>query len=89
MHLYLCPHSKVARYITAGIKNYYLNNTMAHFQYMKIPINHITQEMRDEYNINNIALDDHVHTEIRKGIYILKEAGILAFNQLVTHLSPL
>ena len=40
-----------------------------------------------EYNII-VEADGYVYFEIRKGMYGLKEAGILAFKQLVTNLAP-
>ena len=50
---------------------------------MKIPLMFITLEIIDEYKIRNIASHDFVYVEICKGVYDLKEAGIIAFNRLV------
>ena len=75
--------------MTEDIKNYYLNNPMTQFKYMLIFTKHITQEIRDKYDIYSISVNRHVHVEIRKGVYGLTGARILAFNQLVTHLASL
>jgi hypothetical protein len=42
----------------------------------------------DEYDIQTIASHGYVYVEIRKGMYGLKEAGIIAFNRLVAKLAP-
>ena len=59
---------------------------MEKFHYMKIQFRYITKEIIDEYNIQDIASHGNVYVEIRKGMYGLKEAGIIAFNRLVTKL---
>ena len=46
---------------------------------MHTPLKHFTEEIRDEYNIIDITDNCYVYIEIRKGMYVLKEAGILAF----------
>lgn len=79
---------KVSRYCTADIKIFYLNNPMQKFCYMKIPLRYTTQEIMDEYNIQDIASHWLVYVEIRKGMYGLKEADIIAFNCLVAKLTP-
>ena len=60
---------------------------MKNYQYMRIPLNCFTQEIRDEYDIMNIVDNNYVYIEIRKGMYDLKEAGILAFNYVVENLA--
>ena len=60
---------KGARYCTADIVNFYLNNPMQKYRYMKIPLRYITQDIMDEYNIQAIASHRYVYVEIRKGMY--------------------
>ena len=55
---------------------------------MRIPIKYFTQEIQDEYNIMDIVDNGYVYIDILKGVYGLKEAGILAFNYLVENLAP-
>jgi hypothetical protein len=49
----------------------------------------IPQEVWDDpdYDIQ-VATDGYIYLEIRRGMYGLKEAGIIAFNQLVKKLAP-
>ena len=79
---------KGASFSNADIKNHYLQIPMKRYQYMCIPLKYFTQEIKQEYNIMQIAQDGYVYIEIRKGMYGLKEAGILAFNYLVENLVP-
>ena len=79
---------KGTRYSTADIKHYYLNNPMENFQYMNIPTRFFTDEIREEYDITNLAPNGIVRVEIHKGIYGLKEAGIIDFKRLVKNVTP-
>ena len=64
------------------IKNFYLGNPMKYFQYMPIHKKIIPQEVLDEYNI--IFNDQYfTYVEIRRGMYGLKESGVITFYQLV------
>ena len=78
-----------ARYCVADIENFYLNNPLHTFQYMRIHTKYFTPEFRAEYDIDNLAdRDGYVYCEIRKGMYGLKEAGCVAFQNLVKNLAP-
>jgi hypothetical protein len=78
-----------ARHMGIDIKNYYLGTPMAYYQYMRVHTSCIPQEVWDDpsYDIHP-ENDGYVYLEIRRGMYGLKEAGILAFNQLVKKLAP-
>ena len=76
-----------ARFLTLDIKNFYLGTPMTYFQYIRVKRDIIPQEVMDEYDFT-IEADGHVYFEIRRGMYGLKEAGIIAFKQLVQKLRP-
>ena len=61
---------------------------MKKYQYMKISFKYTTAEIMAEYKINNIASNGYIYVEIRKEMYGLKEAGIIAFQRLVEKLAP-
>jgi hypothetical protein len=46
------------------------------------------EEIVDKYNLNALAIDGWVYIEIRKGMYGLKQAGLLANQLLKTCLAP-
>jgi hypothetical protein len=54
------------------IKNYYLG--MPRYEYMRVLLSRFPEEIMGKYNLTAL--------EIRKGMYVLKEAGLLS-NQLV------
>ena len=61
----------------------YLNTPMERFEYMKIPLAHIPDEIITKYALKNeVHSDGAVYIEIRKGMYGLSQAGMLA-NQLL------
>jgi hypothetical protein len=70
------------------IKNYYLGTPMPRFEYMKMLLSRFPEEIIQKYNLNALAVDGWVYIEIRKVMYGLKQAGILANQLLQTRLVP-
>ena len=57
---------------------------MAHYEYMKIPLNCFPQDTIDKYKIMDfVDKDGFVQVEIRKGMYGLKNAARIAFDRLL------
>jgi hypothetical protein len=79
-----------ARYCTGDIKDFFLQSLMTIYQYMKIHRKYLPDEVISEYNLTPAHFDSkgYCYLEIRKGMYGLKEAAILAYEQLVAHLKP-
>ena len=78
-----------ARYLVADIRNFYLGTPMSYFQYLRVKPDDIPQEIWDDPRYDIVIEDDgYVYLEVRRGMYGLKEAGVIAFNQLVKHLAP-
>jgi hypothetical protein len=79
-----------ARYCTGDLKDFFLSSNMATYQYMRIHRRYIPQEVIDEYELTDKHFDSHgyAYLEIRKGMYGLKEASVLAYDQLRAHLAP-
>ena len=71
-----------AKYMCIEIKNFYLGTPMKYFQYMRIHRKIIPQEVLDKYDII-FDEQDFTYVEIGRGMYGLKEAGVIVFNQLV------
>ena len=61
---------------------------MAIFQHMHIALEDIPQEIINEYNLLVIAYNIYVYVEIRKGMYDLREVGIIAYIRLVDNMVP-
>ena len=67
-----------SKFMGMDIKNYYLGTPLDRYKYMRFRLEHIPDEIIKEYNLDNIAVDGWVYVEIRKGMYGLPQAGILA-----------
>jgi hypothetical protein len=72
--------------MTIDIKDFYLNTPMERFKYMCIPTKFIPPAISEQYNLTPLIHNEHVMVEIRKGMYGLRQAGILANQHLVAHL---
>jgi hypothetical protein len=70
------------------IKNYYLGTPLPRFEYMKMLLSRFPDEIIQKYNLNALAVDSWFYIEIRKGMYGLKQAGLLANQLLQTRLAP-
>jgi hypothetical protein len=70
------------------IKNYYLGTPLPRFEYMKMLLSRFPEEIVQKYNLHALAVDGWVYIEIRKGVYGLKQAGLLANQLLQTCLAP-
>ena len=55
---------------------------------MKLPIHLFPQHIIDQYNLNLHVKAGFIYVEIRKAIYGLPQAGILANKQLRERLAP-
>jgi hypothetical protein len=64
------------------IKNYYVVTPLPRYEYMRIPLSIIPDEIITKFNLWEIWVGGWVYLGIRKGMYGLKQDGILA-NQLL------
>ncbi len=68
-----------AKCVMLDIKYFYLNTPMKRYEYMHIKITNIPEEIIKEYKMRGIVTEDgYVYCEIRKGMYGLPQAGIIA-----------
>ena len=77
------------KYLTADIQHFYLNNDLPDPEYMRLPISIIPQDFIDVYNLTTLV-DDQVWVSFRidKGMYGLKQTGIIANESLVKNMAP-
>jgi hypothetical protein len=77
------------KYMCGDIKNFYLGTPMERFEYMKLPLSIIPDEIIEEYNLPPLIHKDHIYMEIQKaGMYGLPQSGILANKLLTKRLAP-
>jgi hypothetical protein len=70
------------------IKNYYLGMPLPMYEYMRLPISILTEEIIDKYHLKRLAVDGWVYLEIRKGMYGFKHTGLLANQLLQKRMKP-
>jgi hypothetical protein len=70
------------------IKKFYLGTPLPRFEYMKMLLSRFPRENIQKYNLNALTVNGWVYIEIRKGMYGLKQAGILENQLFQTSLAP-
>ena len=65
--------------MTINIKDFYLNTPMSRYEYMRLKLCNIPEDVALHYNLSSkFKSDGYVYTEIRRGIYGLPQSGLLA-----------
>ncbi len=77
-----------ARYMCLDIKNFYLTAPLDRFEYMKMPLSLFPPWTREQYNLGTHAKNGFVYLEMRRAIWGLPQAGILANKLLRKQLLP-
>jgi hypothetical protein len=80
--------TKDAAMMMMDIKNYYLGTPLPRFEYMKMLLSRFPEEIVQKYNLHPLYVNGGVYIEIRKGMYGLKQAGLIAKQLLQTRLAP-
>ena len=76
-----------AYFSTADIKDFYLNTELERPEYMWAQLSDIPKFIQIKYNVEKFAVNGRVMVKLKKGIYGLPQAGLLARKRLVAHLS--
>jgi hypothetical protein len=71
------------KYMCLEVNKFYLGTPMDSFEYVRIPLKLIPQEIIAEYNLLSLVSDGHMYIEVQKVMYGLPQSGILA-NQLLS-----
>ena len=80
---------KGARFMSADVKDFFLNSPMQRPEYMKVHYKHIPADIRQRYNLDKkVTASGHIYIKIKKGMYGLKQAAILAYQHLKSTLEP-
>jgi hypothetical protein len=71
-----------AEMMMMDIKNYYLGTPLPRYEYMHLPLSIIPDEIITKYNLRAASMGGWVYLDMCKGMYGLKQAGLLA-NQIL------
>ena len=77
-----------AKFMSTDISDFYLATPLKRFEYLKLSLRDIPQEIIDEYRLHDKAVNGHVYVEVRKGMYGLPASGIQANELLEERLAP-
>jgi hypothetical protein len=70
--------NKKAKYMCMDIKNFYLTVTIEYFEYMKIPFALFPSWIVEQYDLAKHQKDGWVYLEMRRAVWGIPQAGILA-----------
>ncbi len=75
------------RCMMGDLKDFYLGTPMSptDYAYMRIPVSAIPNSIMEHYKLHDLVHNGHVYVEIRKGMYVLPQAGCIA-NKHLQHL---
>ena len=80
--------AKGCRFMTLDIKDFFLQTDMQESEYMRINSKYFFKDIKDRYNLHDkINADGFVYCRIKKGMYGLKQAARLAYDDLKEHLA--
>ena len=64
--------------MSIDISNFYLNTPMIQYEYMKLKLSNLPEEIIQEYKLHDIATSNGaVYVEVQKGMYGLPQANML------------
>ena len=68
--------------MSINLPDMFLMTLMKEPEYMKVNYKYFPQDIREKYALDSIQHNGHIYCKIKKGMYRLKQAAVLAFNQL-------
>ena len=71
-----------ARCCILDIKDFYLNNMLPRYEFVRMELRLIPEEIKQQYNLLAIAHDGYAYIQIEKGMYGLPQAGKIANEEL-------
>ncbi|MCP4749222.1 MAG: hypothetical protein GY874_24265, partial [Desulfobacteraceae bacterium] len=77
-----------ARFMALDVGTFYLETTMDRYEYMKMPLSLFPQHTIDKYDLATRAKRGFLYPELRKAVYGLPQASMLANKQLKKYLAP-
>jgi hypothetical protein len=69
---------KAALYMNMDIKNYYLRTPLERYEYVRISVSMVPDTIMNEYNLHSLVHNGYLYVKVRKGMYGLPQARLLA-----------
>jgi hypothetical protein len=77
-----------AKFMSLDLKDFFLASPMGEAEYMRIPLKYLPEDIMIRYNLSEKIHQNYIYCKIKKGMYGLKQAAILAYNHLKQNLAP-
>jgi hypothetical protein len=77
-----------AMYMCLDIRNFYLTVALEYYEYMRTPLTLFPIWIIEQYDLKKQALNRFVHLEMRRAVWGLPQAGILANKRLRRKFAP-
>ena len=78
-----------SRFMTADLASFFLASPMHRPEFMKIHINKFPKDIQTRYKLNEkVTSNGYIYIKIKKGMYGLKQAAILAYDFIKKNLAP-
>jgi hypothetical protein len=77
-----------AKMMIMDIKSYCLGTPLPIYAYIRLPLTILPRDIIEKYNLKRLAVSGWLYLDIRKGVYGLKQAGLLANQLLQKRLKP-
>jgi hypothetical protein len=75
--------------VTADLKDHFLASPMKNPEFMRIKYKYFPEAIRQQYNLDRLVTPEgYIYIRIKKGMYGLKQAALLAYQHLVNQLAP-
>ena len=75
--------TKGSQFLSMDLKDMFLHTPMKDPEYMKIPFKYFPQDIVQRYKLDKLKhINGYVYVKITKGMYGLKQAAVLAYNNL-------
>ena len=75
---------KGARFLCADLKDHFLASPMKDPEFMRIRYKYFPDAIRKQYNLDQfVTSTGYIYIRIKKGMYRLKQAALLAYKHLV------
>jgi hypothetical protein len=82
------PQHRRGKVYVLGHKNFYLTAPLDRFEYMKMPIDLFPKWIVKQYELMKHVLNGFIYLKMRRAVWGLPQAGILANKLLQRHLLP-
>ena len=81
---------KGARFMCMDSKDFFLATPMPRpeSEFMKVPYKYFPQDIKINYRLQELIHNDYIYVKIKKGMYGLKQAAVLAYENLIKNLAP-